>query len=70
MRWMRKDFAKRRENQRDCGKVVIVHGSKRRTCEAKPVCLFVVSESNESCAGARRTETCVAPRHAACRCVT
>ena len=40
---------------------------KCRTCEATPIGL--VDEPKESCSGARRTETCVAPRHA-CRCVT
>ena len=34
---------------------------KRRTCEATSIGL--VNKSNESCTDARRTETCVAPKH-------
>ena len=40
---------------------------KRRTWEATPIRL--VDESKEGCTGARRTETCGAPRHS-CRYVT
>ena len=42
------------------GKVVIAYGSVE-FCEATPIDL--ADESRESCTGARRTETCVAPRH-------
>ena len=40
---------------------------KHRSCEATTTAL--IDEPKESCTGTRRTETCVAPRHA-CRCVT
>ena len=42
-------------------KVVITHRSSVEFFEATPMGL--VDESEGSCTGARRTETCVAPRH-------
>ena len=56
------DAAKHRQEKRDneTGKVVIAHGS-IEFCEASPIGL--VDEPKESCTGARRTETCVAPMH-------
>ena len=56
---MRLDIARRREMQ-ETGKVITAHGSVE-FCQATPISL--VDESKESCTGARRTETCVAPRH-------
>ena len=55
---MRLDIARGRDRQ-ETGKVIIAHGS-IEFCQATPICL--VDESKESCTGARRTETCVAPR--------
>ena len=52
-------IARRREGQRHwerCGRT-----RKHRTCDATP--LGLVGEPKESCTVARRTETCVAPRH-------
>ena len=50
----------KKERGNETGKVVIVHGSVE-LCEARLVGL--VDEPKESsCTGARRTETCVAPR--------
>ena len=54
---MRLDIARGRERQ-ETGKVVIAHG-RVEFCQATPISL--VDESKESCTGARRTETCVAP---------
>ena len=58
---MRLDVAKRRERRRDCNIAIdIVHGSVE--CEAIPFGL--VNEPKEYWPGARRTEPCLAPRHA------
>ena len=49
------------ERDNETGKVVIAHGSVE-FCEATPIGL--VDEPEESCtAGARRTKTCVEPKH-------
>ena len=47
--------------QRDWESCYRVHGIIVEFCEAAPIGL--VDESKESCTGARRTDTCVAPRH-------
>ena len=56
------DAARHRQEKRgnETGKVVIAHGSVE-FCEATPIGL--VDEPKKSYTGARRTETCVAPRH-------
>ena len=61
---MRLDIAGGRERQ-ETGKVIIAHGSVE-FCQATPISL--VDESKESCTGARRTESCVAPRHVDASC--
>ena len=53
------------ERDNETGKVVIAHGSVE-FCEATLIGL--VDEPKEPCAGARRTETCVAPRHVDASC--
>ena len=57
---MRLDIARGRE-MRETGKVIIAHGSVE-FCQATPISL--VDESKKCCTGARRAETCVAPRQA------
>ena len=58
-RWIWQHIARSRGEE--TGKVVIVHGSKIKTCEATPIDL--VDEPKESCTGARRIETGVTPRY-------
>ena len=59
------DAVRHRQEKKEAtrlGKVVIAHGS-LEFYEATPIGLLIVDEPKSSCTTARRTETCVAPKH-------